>query len=319
MQDEQISIDVSLGGLDQAEWKDRLIDIADDRGMYQPLGDRHFATRIDEGRTLLVTFETVEGIRTRTERAIPLGFELVTAQDWSNLCVISDGDTWFRDPKVYGYFDRLVDDGFFEEFDRVLFYGAGPCGYAAAAFSVAAPGSTVLAIQPQATLDPRMTEWDHRFGAMRRTSFTDRYGYAPDMLDAARQAFIVYDPSQDLDAMHATLFAHSNVTRLRMPHMGDGLQTALSRMGILIQVLTLAGSGRLTPTAFYRLFRARRDYAPYLRAMLGRLEAEERPFLSYLLCHNVTSRIRAPRFRRRLTMLTEQAAAGEFTLPKHAG
>ena len=50
------------------------------------------------------------------------------------------GDTWFRDNRVYGYFDRLIADGFFEDFDTVIFYGAGSCGYAAAAFSVAAPG-----------------------------------------------------------------------------------------------------------------------------------------------------------------------------------
>ena len=40
-------------------------------------------------------------------------------------------------------------------------------------------------MQPQATLDPRVAEWDDRFLHMRRTDFTDRYGYAPDMLDAA--------------------------------------------------------------------------------------------------------------------------------------
>jgi hypothetical protein len=50
--------------------------------------------------------------------------------------------------------------GFFDDFDQVVFYGAGQCGYAAAAFSVATPGATVVAIQPQATLDPRVTEWD---------------------------------------------------------------------------------------------------------------------------------------------------------------
>ena len=78
--------------------------------------------------------------------------------------------------------------GFFDDFDHVVFYGAGPCKYAAAAFSVAAPAATVDAIQPQTTLDPRITDWDDRYMKMRRTDFTSRYGYAPDMLDAAEQA-----------------------------------------------------------------------------------------------------------------------------------
>ena len=66
---------------------------------------------------------------------------MVREHRWSHMALISDSDTWFRDPAVYGWFDRLVDEGFFDEFDRVLFYGAGPCGYAAAAFSVSAPGA----------------------------------------------------------------------------------------------------------------------------------------------------------------------------------
>ncbi len=179
MPDEKSSIDVSISGFRKGIWKSKLLEQADAEGMSQELGERHFATFIDRSSTLIVTFETQQGIRAMSETQQPFGFELVKAQDWSHLCIISDGDTWFRDAKVYGFFDRLIDDGFFEDFDHVVFYGAGPCGYAASAFSVASPGATVVAIQPQATLDPRMTEWDDRFTDMRRVSFTDRYGYAP--------------------------------------------------------------------------------------------------------------------------------------------
>ncbi|MDG1103479.1 MAG: hypothetical protein P8N75_08935 [Ascidiaceihabitans sp.] len=112
---------------------------------------------------------------------------------------------------VYSYFDRLDDDGIFDDFDHVIFYGAGPCEYAAAAFSVAAPGATVVAIQPQATLDPQITEWDDRYVKMRRADFSSRYGYAPDMLDAAEQAYVIYDPCERLDAAHAAMFTRSNV------------------------------------------------------------------------------------------------------------
>jgi hypothetical protein len=240
---------------------------------------------------------------------------MVKAQGWSHLCVISDGDTWFRDNRIYGFFDQLIDDGFFEEFDRVIFYGAGPCGYAAAAYSVASPGATVVAIQPQATLDPRITEWDERFVEMRRTSFTDRFGYAPDMLDAADQAFILYDPRQDLDAMHSALFERPNVTRLRLRNMGGTLQTRMIDMDILYRVLSLAGAGKLTEKAFFKLYRARRENLAYLRGLMALLEAEDRPYLNTLLCRNVTARQRAPKFRRQLEALEKQAQAGEFRLP----
>lgn len=319
MQDAENSLETPLDGLTPDEWKARLIAQADANGMSQELGPRHFATFIDQNSTLLVTFETVQGIRALSATAQPFGFDMVQAQGWSHLCLISDGDTWFRDQRVYGFFDHLIDDGFFEDFDRVLFYGAGPCGYAAAAFSVAAPGATVIAVQPQATLDARMTEWDDRFTEMRRTSFTDRFGYAPDMLDAADRAFVIYDPAQDLDAMHATLFERPNVTRLRMRNMGSALQTSLLEMRILYRLILLASKERLSERSFYWLYRARRDNLPYLRGLADLLDARDRPYLNTLLCRNVISRLNARRFRRRLVALEKRAAAGEFDLPEPNG
>lgn len=315
MQDARNSIETSLSDLKPDEWKNRLIAQADENGMHQQLDEQHFATFIDQKSTLLVTFETIQGIRALSESAQPFGFELVKALGWSHLCILSDGDTWFRNGHIYEFFDQLIDDGFFEEFDRVLFYGAGPCGYAAAAFSVAAPGATVVVVQPQATLDPGRTEWDDRFPQMRRTSFSDRYGFAPDMLDAANQAFVIYDPRQELDAMHATLFARSNVTRLRMRGMGGALQTRMVEMRLLFRILTLAGRGHLSQHAFSRLYRTRRDNSAYLHALRARLEKDERYYLLTMLCRNVNSRLNEPKFRERLETLEKQAESGEFRLP----
>lgn len=311
MQDVPHILDQSLADLDKPAWKTALAKVAQDAGMFQPLGAKHFATFVEEKNTLLVTFETVDGIRTLSDTAQPLGFDMVRALGWSHLCVISDGDTWFRDVLIYEFFDRLIDDGFFEGFDKVVFYGAGPCGYAAAAFSVAAPGATVLAIQPQATLDPQITEWDDRFVEMRRTPFDDRYGYAPDMLDAAEEAFVFYDPYQQLDAMHAALFARSNVHRLRMPLMGATLQTSLINMQILYRMIALAGQGKLNRLQFYKMYRARRDNKDYLRKVLSHLINEDRVQLNIMLCKNVLSRMAAPRFRQKLEKLENRLAEDE--------
>ncbi|TMM54896.1 phosphoadenosine phosphosulfate reductase [Sulfitobacter sabulilitoris] len=303
MQDTTEDLDISLADLSKDDWQRAIARVADDLGAFQPLGDAHFATFIDDDTTLLVTFETVQGIRSLSKMAQPFGWDLVKANGWSHLCVISDGDTWFRDPAVVGYFDRLVDDGFFDEFERVVFYGAGPCGYAAAAFSVAAPGATVVAIQPQATLDPCIAEWDDRFIGMRRTDFTSRYGYAPDMLDAADDAFVLYDPSQTLDAMHAALFTRPNVTKLRLRHLGGTIQTDLMDMDILFDLISEAGDGTLDAQGFARLYRARRTYPPYLRSVMAVLDRQGRAALLEALCVNVTTRMNAPRFARRLKSL----------------
>lgn len=314
--------DRSLSGLKKGEWLTQLAEIAENCGTFQALGRAHCATRIDvpaagaDAETcLLVTFETIQGIQLQSDIGQPLGWDMVRLRGWSHLCLISDGDTWFRDPQVYALFDQLTDEGYFESFDRIVFYGAGPCGYAAAAFSVAAPGSAVLAVQPQATLDPRVTEWDHRFTHMRRTAFTDRYGYAPDMLDAADRAFVVYDPAEDLDAMHAALFTRPNVTKLRLRHMGDALQGALIEMDILEPLLDGVADDTLTEQRFATLARARRDHRSYLRNLLGHLDASHRPYLATLLCRNVVARMSAPRIRRRLQGLEKAATEGEFTPP----
>jgi hypothetical protein len=310
--------DRSLLGLKKREWIAQLTEILDDCGQYDELGPRHLATRVAGGSTLLVSFEMIQGIQLQSETGQPLGWEMVKAHGWSHLGLLCDGDTWFRDPAVYAFFDDLTDEGYFEQFDRVIFYGAGPCGYAAAAFSVAAPGAHVLAVQPQATLDPRVTEWDKRFTHMRRVSFTDRYGYAPDMLDAAQRAYVIYDPSEDLDAMHAALFTRPNVTKLRLRHMGDALQGDLIEMDILEDLLLSIDSDSLTRDDFARLARARRDHTSYLRNLLGHLDATQRPYLAMLLCRNVVQRMHAPRIRRRLDALEKAAADGEFLPPPPA-
>ena len=303
MQEAKIKFGPSLRDLSKADWIAEVSDVVEDHGFLQNLGKKHSAAFVRNGETLLVSFETHQGIETLSPNAHPLGWDLVRNYGWSNLAVISDGDTWFRDSNVYGFFDRLVDDGFFDEFEQVLFYGAGPCGYAAAAFSVAAPGARVLAVQPQATLDPRVTEWDPRFTHMRRTDFTDRYGYAPDMLDAADSACVIYDPSQTEDAMHAALFTRPNVTKLRLRHMGATIQTDLLEMECLSDLMEMACEGALDTAAFASLVRVRRDYPPYLRRLLTRLENDEREVLIEALCRNVTARMNAPRFARRLKTL----------------
>ncbi|MBR9649573.1 phosphoadenosine phosphosulfate reductase [Thalassovita aquimarina] len=308
-------LDTPLNGTKKAEWLKDFIEITEETGFFQPLGERHVAGFVDEGPILLVTFESIQGIQALSDTAQPMGWDFARALGWSHLAVVSDSDTWFRDGNIYGFFDRLIDDGFFEDFDRVVFYGAGPCGYAAAAYSVAAPGATVVAVQPQATLDPRVTEWDDRFVEMRRTSFTDRFGYAPDMLDAAKQGFVIYDPREDLDAMHAALFTRSNVTKLRMPNMGDALQSELIAMEILFPILQAAGEERLDETLFAELYRARREHPPYLRGLIARMDVADRPWLATMICRNVVARMKAPRIKRRLDALEKAAAEGAIRIP----
>ena len=303
MKDQTPTLETSLADLPAAQWRAAIAQVAEEDGFFQDLGDKHFAAFAEDTATLLVTFESMQGMHALSDLAQPLGWDMLKAHHWSHLCLASDGDTWFRDEAVYGFFDRLVDDGFFDEFDTVIFYGAGPCAYAAAAYSVTAPGAYVVAIQPQATLDPRMTEWDPRFLPLRMSDFTSRYGYAPDMLDAAERAHVFYDPREPLDAMHAALFTRPNVVKHRMRFMGDALQTDLLEMNLWDDLLRAVADDRLSTRSFARMLRARRDHDPYLTNLLNTLTTEGRDGLARLLCRNVTDRMSAPHFSKHLAAL----------------
>ena len=297
-----------LLGLSEQAWLARLDDLGDAHGDFAQLGARHFALSVDAGRDLLVTFGSVEEAR-RSPGALPRGLDHVTRNGWSVLAFLSRGDTWFRDVAVWRHIDRLTDDGFFEDFDRVLFTGAGPGGYAAAAFSVAAPGARVLAIQPYATLDPAIAGWDRRHLSQRRRDWTSRYGYAPAMLQGASRAWILRDPHQPLDAMHAALFHRPNVTTLPCRHAGPRLDAILQETGALPRLLDLAMESTLDLESFAQRWRARRGNMAYLRLLMQSLEAGGRRKRLIRLCRFGLGTADGPLYARKLAELEPPRAA----------
>jgi hypothetical protein len=286
-----------LGGLTRDVWLGRVEEIAEDDGYFEPVGPDHSAIFIDRSPSVLVvSFEELDQVRLANPGGHPIGFDLAARRGWSHLCLLAHGDTWYRDRAVYGYFDRLVDDGFFEDFDQVVFYGAEMGAYGATAFSVAAPGAIVLAIQPVASLNASRCPWDPRFRDKRKLDFESRYGYAPAMIEGAEAAFIIYDPHESLDAMHASLFDRIPAQTLPCPFLGGRIEAEFEHMGILHELIELAGDHRLDRTSFFHLYRRRRGHAAYLRRLLDAVEAADRPYLAALLCRNAVERLNRRRF-----------------------
>lgn len=281
----------------------RLDDLTAEEGHFEPVGARHWALFEDLGTTLLVSFEQLDAILGR-ENGMPWGHAIAVERGWSHLCLIADGETWFRDPAVYRHFDRLVDDAFFEDFDQVLFYGHGLGGHAACAYSVTAPGAHVLAMSPVATLTGSETGWDPRRPAARRMDFTTRYGYAPDMLEGAGKVVVIHDLTHREEAMHSALFRAPWVTRLSAPLMAERIEWAMRQMGVLPQLIDLAMAGKLDRTAFARIWRKRRAFSPYLRTLLEKSEIAQKKARSIAICKSVTRRIKSPYFNKKLAKLT---------------
>ena len=286
MPDHALHLKTDLKGLEPADWFAALEEVVEEHGSFSPLGTDHVATFLDAGPKLLVTFENAVEVQGLPDAA-PRGFAFARREGWSHLAIISRGESWFRDPAIYRHIDRLIDDGFFEDFEDVLFFGAQAGGYAAAAYSVAAPGCRVLALRPQATLDPATAGWDNRFVAQRHLNFTDRFGYAPDMIDAARQAWIVYSPQQRFDAMHAALFTKPNVTMLRAHGLSGRLDAMFDSLGGLDDMLRDAMAGSLTPQRFIRALSARKAFGPYRKNLVKRARDAGHDALAARICRLV--------------------------------
>lgn len=264
----------------EAEWLARLDEMADECGVFTPLGAHHVAFFADGSDTLLVSFESVSSIRESHMDHLPIGLRIAARHGWSSLVMLARAPRWYRDSEVRDFFDSQIEAGFFDGFSRVIFYGAGMEGYAACAFSLAAPGATVLAIAPHATLDPEIAPWERRFKAQRRLDFRSNFGFAPAMLEGARTAFIVYDAANKTDAMHATLFRRPFVTMLRSPVLGEDTAAALVRIGALDTLIETAARGRLTPARFHDLMRKRRSDPTYLKALVKRVAKANHPTLT---------------------------------------
>ena len=112
MIDTAVTLDTSFEDYSKSEWMDAVKQVAQNGGFYEALGSRHHAMFLEKSSTLLVSFETINGMRALSSMAHPLGWEMVRSEGWSHLCLASEGDTWFRDAPVYAFFDRLIDDGF---------------------------------------------------------------------------------------------------------------------------------------------------------------------------------------------------------------
>lgn len=277
-------------------------------GWQRQIDDEHWASFVRRGPTLLVSFESAADTLARPG-GLPLGIDFVEDKGWSLLHIVAEGETGFRSSAMFDFLDALSEDETLQAYERTVFYGAGLGGFAACAYSVVLPGARVVAFAPRATLDPRHAPWDSRDRALRRRDVCGRYADAPALAEAAIQVFVLYDPHDAPDAMHASLYSASNTTRLACPFCGPQPEEVLQKIDILHALIEQAAQDRLDALAFARLFRARRQSGIYLRNMLLALDGRDKPVMTARLCRHVLERQRAPAFRKRLAAANEALEA----------
>jgi hypothetical protein len=254
---------LGASGLGRSGWLQRLAHIGRDHGFFERIGSDHLALFVQEGDTLVVSFDRAARVFTEEPDGLPPGFEAVQKREWSLLSILSTGDSWFRAPDLMAFFDHLSEAGFFDSFAQVIFLGFGPaCGHAACAYASAAPGALVLASSPAATLDPELAGFDRRFRRDRARDFS-RYGDAPILVESARQAVVLYDPFDGPSSAHAAQFRAPCVTRIPMRFAGPAPHRLIVAGDLLMPMLRALANGRLTRARMAELTRPvrRADHA----------------------------------------------------------
>ena len=256
--------------------------------------------------TLFVHFDALPRIAAQARWGTAAA-DVARKAGWSRLAVLSEGSSWFRSSFLTSEFDARADDEWFDRFDQILFYGAGAGGYAAAAYAAAAPGARVLALAPVASLSAEVALWDTRDPAARRLDW-EGYGYAPDMIEAASEAFVVFDPRVPRDGAHAALFRRPGVTRLTARGAGQDPELTLRQCDALSPLIRSAAAGYLDEETFAEIWRLRRASPRYLLSLADRLnEADRRQMLRVVLREGL-GKVAARRFQ---TMAKREGLAGE--------
>ncbi len=289
----------------------------------QPLHDRFadargFASRINgflwegpdnalmfapKSKRLVVAFDNLSVVKTDQQRW-PWGFKVLWKEmGCSVLGVMAVNRNWFREEFVHDAFEALRDQGFFEQFDEILFYGTSMGGFGALVYQQCAPGANVLAIAPQSTLDRDILPGDDRWGWTAKLDWKGRFGDAAGATDTAKRVFLVADPYFQPDYDQVSRITGDNVAWLHTPFMGHQLPNAFAVMNILKDLLYAAAGGTLTPALFYRLFRARNDLPRYQHDIL--MEAERRGKIrsAIRVCEYTLQKRKAPNIKRSLERL----------------
>lgn len=228
-------------------WLRHMGRIGADHGFFDRISARHMALFVDEGDTLVLSFDRADRTWEQGDAGLPLGFDCVRALEVSLLSILSLGRTWFRDKSIEDLLKGLADDGFFASYAQVLILAAGPdCGHAAARAAAHVPGARVLLSRPTAAIGATHAPFETRFAKDRRADPDTPPPLGPEALQAAAATTILFDPACAPEAAQAALFRAPGTTRIALPHTGPALDRAVARGEALVPLIRHLAAGSLT-------------------------------------------------------------------------
>lgn len=247
-------------------WLRNLGRIGADHGFFNRISARHMTLFVDEGDTLVLSFDRADRTWDQGDTGLPLGFDCVRALEFSLLSLLSMGRTWFRDDAVEDLLQSLVDDGFFASYAQILIVATGPdCGHAAARAARHLPGARVLLSRPAAAISATNAPFETRFKRDRSADPDTPPPLGPEALRTAAATIILYDSAHASEAAQAALFRAPNTQRIGLPHTGPALDRALARGEALVPLIRHLHADSLTAQ------KAREVLRPILRRDPGYL------------------------------------------------
>lgn len=232
---------------------------------------------------------------------VPRGFDLISVK--------TGASAWYQDLS-FEMFQHIVAP-VCETYSHVSLYGTSMEGYAALYYSGAVKAQRVLAISPQASVDPKVVPWETRWQPDRRLI---HFRHAPldQRVSAEAEKFVLYDPV-NIDKRHVDWMAARDIERVSYVPLYFGghpvmepLRETRALSGVALGVLNgsftarqvrrrLRDAGRQAPTVAINLLSWRLARRGILdEELLARIEAQT---LSALNCRDL-SRVLARAARR---------------------
>ena len=262
-------------------WFVELYPGGDGRGFLEKL-DRHAVTYHERSKEMLIiSFDNIATVNDLSFAREPWGWKFFRDQGWSHLGVFCRTKAWMRDEEIIDYLASKAKSGFFEGFNRVVLTGSSMGGFGALVFSQLIPGATVVAYNPQSTLDERLVPWETRYGMGRNQNWDLPYGDAAEAVKTVDKAYVFYDPFFDLDVKHAERLRGPNTVFLKTFFSNHFAAPMLRKMGLLKPIMLGTAAGTMTPEEYYPMVRERRKLPWYIRGMEER-GAEKHPKLCAL-------------------------------------
>ncbi|EHK4101025.1 hypothetical protein JMM27_002981 [Escherichia coli] len=170
---------------------------------------------------------------------------------------------WYRGKDLHEFFRSNYLRDLASKFDQVFLYGSSMGGFAAMTFADALPGATVIAFNPQSTLDPQLVPWETRYEEGRRQDWSGDFADARIGAYNAKSVYVAYDPLFSLDRKHIERLDQRNLICFKMPLVGHAVAMYMSEVKILSAFVEGAFAGTISTHECNQLARNRRKSPQY--------------------------------------------------------